>query len=91
MRSILLVWFFIFLSFFNTVQAQKETREAFKHPTLGDVILVKVYEKYTDAVDYEHFEKTVIISDPIFGEMKVVNEYDSDGCLLYTSPSPRDS
>lgn len=77
------VFLLVILSFFNTAQAERKTREPFQHSTLGEVTLVKVYKKNTDAVDYKYFENTVTVSDPTFGEMEVVNEYDEDGELSW--------
>ena len=82
MRPIFFIFIFVVLSLFNAAQAQKETREPFQHPKLGEVLLVKEYKKDTDTIDLEYYEKTVTITDPIFGEMTAVNEYEKDGELF---------
>jgi len=85
MRFTFIFFLLVFLSFLNTVHAQKKTREAFQHPKLGAVTLVKKYKEYTNTIDFEYFEKTVTVSDPTFGEMRAVNEYDQDGDLFWQS------
>lgn len=71
----------LFLFCATMLQAQKETRETVQHPTLGEVTLVKTYKDRTNEVEYVTYEQQTTIVDPTFGEMDVVNEYDTDGVL----------
>ncbi len=73
----------ILVVFSNILQAQKETRETMQHATLGEVTLVKMYKYYTDVLNFEYFEKNMIIKDPVFGDMTVTREYNKDGELTW--------